>query len=268
MDGQEPKTAFITGAASGLGRELARQYLAAGWRVAVFDCDHAGLAAAWPDADARVLVLPGDVRSEHDLAGARDRVLTEWGRIDLLVNNAGVALAGALEACSADDWEWIVQINLLGVVRGCRLFLPAMRAQRAGHVVNVASMAGLLYPPGMAAYCATKAGVIALSEVLQAELDGSGIGVSVVCPAFFRTGLARTSRTATPELRRVIEHLVGDSTVPAARIAAAIRAGVSHRRFLITTHRRESLVWLCKRLLPQTWFFRLMMRALRATRPS
>lgn len=268
MNGQGPRTVFITGAASGLGCELARQYLVAGWRVAVFDCDQAGLAAAWLGAEANVLVLPGDVRSEDDLGAARDRVLAEWGRIDLLVNNAGVALAGDLEACSADDWDWIVQINLLGVVRGCRVFLPAMRAQRDGHVVNIASMAGLLYPPGMSAYCATKAGVVALSEVLQAELAGSGVGVSVVCPAFFRTGLARTSRTVTSELRRTIEHLVGDSTVPAARIAAAIRAGVSRRRFLITTHRRESLVWMCKRLLPQAWFFRLMMRALRTARPS
>lgn len=255
--------AFITGAASGLGLALAGQYLAAGWQVAAIDCDGAALMRLKDRELAGALTLVCDVTSESALIGARDAVMATWGRIDLLVNNAGVALAGALEACSEADWQWVVEINLLGVVRGCRLFLPLLRAQRSGHIINIASVAALIHPPGMSAYCATKAAVLALSEVLEAELQGSGVGVSVVCPAFFRTGLANTSRTTTPALRRAIEQRVGQAHMDAATVATRIRAGVAAGRFMITTHPLETWLWRLKRVLPHPWYFGLMMWVLR-----
>lgn len=260
----ESRCVLITGGASGLGLALAAHYLRAGWRVAVADHDAEVLARSVAGPLSGALALDCDVRVEADLIRAREQLLAAWGRIDLLVNNAGVAVAGRLEDCAEADWQWIVDINLLGVVRGCRAFLPQMRAQGHGQVVNVASLAGLIHPPLMAAYCATKAAVVALSEVLEAELAGSGVAVSVVCPGFFRTGLARTSRTTTPELRAAIRRLVAGAPVSAERVAAQVAAGIAARRFLITTHRPETLLWMCKRLLPHALFLRLMVRLMAA----
>lgn len=257
------RTVFITGGASGLGLALARQYLAEGWRVAVADRDGDALARVGREALPGALLLACDVTSESDMTAVRDALASAWERLDLVINNAGVAVAGTVEECPQADWDWIVGINLLGVVRGCRLFLPRLRAQGHGQLVNVASVAGLIHPPGMAAYCATKAAVVALSQSLQAELDGSGVSVSVVCPAFFRTGLARTSRAATPELQHRIEQLVTGSSVSADEVARKVRAGIARRRFLITTHRRETAAWLLKRLLPNDWFLRLLLLGMR-----
>src|SRR3546814_5641416 len=132
-----------------------------------------------------------DVRSEADLITAREQMVKQFGCVDLLFNNAGVAQSGPIDETTMDDWQWIVAINLLGVVRGCRVFTPLMKTQGSGVIVNIASMAGLIHPPQMAAYNTTKAAVVALSETLKAELHRYGIQVSVVCQAFFRTKIGR-----------------------------------------------------------------------------
>lgn len=249
---------FITGGASGLGLALARQYLAAGAKVAIGDCDASALARVMRSDLVGALAFQCDVRVEADLLAAAEALLAAWGRIDLVFNNAGVAVAGSIEDTPLGDWQWIVDINLMGVVRGCRVFVPLMRRQGHGRIINISSMAGLLSPPAMSAYCATKAAVVALSEVMQVELHGSGVGVCVVCPAFFRTGLALHSRAVTSDLRATVEQLVSDSPVSADEIAQRVRSGVARRQFLILTHRAEGLIWVLKRVLPQAWFSRLM----------
>ena len=260
------RNVFITGGASGLGLALATQYLAAGWQVAIGDHNREALAAVASGPLANALALECDVTVETDLEAARDTLLAAWGRIDLVINNAGVAVAGPVADCPSADWDWIVGINLLGVARGCRIFAPVLIRQGHGHIVNISSMAALLFPPSMAAYCATKAAVVALSEVLEVELANSGVSVSVVCPAFFRTGLADHSRTTSPELKGTVERLVGKAPVDADTIARRVRSGIAARRFLITTHRSETLAWHVKRILPHAWFHRLMMVALRRAR--
>ncbi len=252
------QTVFITGGASGLGFALASQYLQAGWQVAVGDRDAVALVRALDGELAGAFGMVCDVTLDADLERARDAVLARWGSIDLIYNNAGVALAGSLEDGLPGDWQWIIDTNLMGVVRGCRIFAPVLRAQGRGRLVNIASMAGMIHPPGMSAYCATKAAVVALSEVLEIELAGSGVGVSVVCPGFFRTALARHGRASSPVLRQVAERLVGGAAVSADAVATKIRAGVARGHFFILTHRLERGLWWLKRLLPHTWFVRLM----------
>ena len=125
-----------------------------------------------------------------------------WGGLDVLVNNAGVAGGGRLDVASLDEWRWITDINLFGVVRGTRAFVPMLKAQRSGHVVNVASLAGLVHPAGMASYNAVKAAVVALTETTGHELAAYGVRASVVCPSYFRTGLVDRMRARTPRSAR------------------------------------------------------------------
>jgi NAD(P)-dependent dehydrogenase (short-subunit alcohol dehydrogenase family) len=245
---------LITGAASGLGLALATRYAQDGRRVLLTDQDPdaleravAGIGAAHAD---RLATLVLDVRLDEDWDAARAWVASHWGGLDVLVNNAGVATGGRFEHLPTEDWDWILQINLMGVVRGCRTFVPMMREQRSGHLVNIASAAGLLNPPVMASYNVVKAGVVSLSETLRHELEPAGITTSVVCPTFFRTGLAGTFRTPDEAVRRTMEKLVTQSSVPADVIAGRIQAGVAKGRFLILTDREGAVAYAVKRFVP------------------
>ena len=141
------------------------------------------------------------------LAAEADRA---FGGTDLVVNNAGVAVGGPVGAVPLDDWKWIFGVNLWGVIYGCHVFVPRFKAQGHGHVINVASAAGLLSAPEMGPYNVTKAGVVALSETLAAELSGTGVGVTVLCPTFFRTNiLASSPRPHEPQGANAIEQADG-----------------------------------------------------------
>lgn len=245
---------LITGAASGLGHALARRYAADGWRVLLTDQDEDALGRA-----VEALPAPGretaatrvlDVRSDEDWADARAWVEEHWGGLDVLVNNAGVATGGRFAHLPIEDWEWILSINLMGVVRGCRTFVPLFEDQGDGHLVNIASAAGLLNPPVMASYNVVKSGVVSLSETLRWELEPAGIRTTVVCPTFFRTGLAGTFRTPDDAVRRSMEKLVTQSSVPAERIADRIVEGVAKGRFLVLTDRQGVVAYAVKRFVP------------------
>ena len=149
-----------------------------------------------------------------------------WGGLDVLVNNAGVAGGGRIDVAGIDEWQWIIEINLLGVVRGCRTFTPMFKRQRSGRIVNVASLAGLVHPAGMASYNAVKAGVVALTETLGHELAPYGVQASVVCPSYFRTNLMASLRGADEALGAVVTQLVESSPFTADEIAAAVLAGI------------------------------------------
>ena len=187
-----PRRVLVTGGASGLGLALVRALVARGDHVLATDLQ-ADRPDALPEAAA---YLPLDVRSDDAWAAALAHVRETWGGLDLLVNNAGVAAGGRIDVATMDEWHWIVDINLLGVVRGCRTFTPLLKEQGNGHIVNTASLAGLVHAPGMAAYNTVKAGVVALSETLSHELAPHGIDVSVVCPSFFRTNLGSSFQGA------------------------------------------------------------------------
>ena len=259
------KRIFITGGASGLGRALAERYARAGWRVCIGDLDVERCA----DALAAIRVhsphsqaLACDVTREDALQAAADWLQREWGGVDVVINNAGVAQMGGIAETTLDDWRWAVDINLLGVVRGCKVFAPLLRTQGGGQLVNIASMAGLVHMPNAAAYNATKAAVVALSETLQLELEPDGIRVSVVCPAFFRTDLARNMRAANPQLEGMTKRLVERARIGADEIAERIFAGIERGDPHILTHPEARRFWRLKRMLPYRWYLALMRRQL------
>ena len=263
------KRIFITGGASGLGRALAERHARAGWRVCIGDLDVERCAealAAIRTHSPHSHALACDVTREEALLAAADWLQREWGGIDVVVNNAGVAQMGGIADTSLDDWQWAIDINLLGVVRGCKVFVPLLRAKeaggRGGQLVNIASMAGLVHMPQAAAYNATKAAVVALSETLQLELEPDGIRVSVVCPAFFRTDLARNMRAANPQLEGMTKRLVERARIGADEIAERIFAGIERGDPHILTHPEARRFWRLKRMLPYRWYLALMRRQL------
>ena len=263
------KRIFITGGASGLGRALAERHARAGWRVCIGDLDMercAGALAAIRVHSPCSHALACDVTREDALQAAADWLQREWGGVDVVVNNAGVAQMGGIAETSLEDWRWAVDINLLGVVRGCKVFVPLLRARdaggRGGQLVNIASMAGLVHMPQASAYNATKAAVVALSETLQLELEADGIRVSVVCPAFFRTGLAGNMRAANPALEGMTKRLVERARIGADEIADRIFDGMARGDPHILTHPEARRFWRMRRLLPYRLYLALMRRQL------
>jgi NAD(P)-dependent dehydrogenase (short-subunit alcohol dehydrogenase family) len=211
---------LVTGAASGLGAALTAAFRGRGDEVLATDVA--------PGADLHL-----DVRSDDDWAAALARVEEQWGGLDVLVNNAGVAGGGRVDVAGLDEWEWITEINLFGVVRGTRTFTPMFKRQRSGHVVNVASLAGLVHPAGMGSYNAVKAGVVAFTETVGHELAGYGVTASVVCPSYFRTNLLASMRGRDEAVGQVIGRLVDSSPVSADDVAAAVLDGIDRGEELI-----------------------------------
>jgi len=259
---------FVTGGASGLGRAIAERFAREGARVCIADLhDERGeeTRAALVRLGAReALYAHVDVRDEAAIEAQAKHLDEAWGGIDVVVNNAGVALAGAIDEVSLDDWRWIVDINLLGVVRGCRVFVPRLKKQRSGHIVNVASMAGLLDVPLMSSYNATKAAVVSLSETLQNELLEHGIGVSVACPSFFQTNLGESMRTSDPTLRSRMDRLLARGPLTAADVASSIYDAIAEGRFYVLPHRDGRVAWALKRALPRAVYTALAARQMRA----
>jgi len=206
---------LVTGAASGLGEALVARFRDRGDDV---------LATDRVDADGIDLVL--DITSDTDWAAAVAAVEERWGGLDVLVNNAGVAGGGRIDRCSIEEWQWITDINLFGVVRGTRAFVPMLKAQGSGHLVNVGSLAGLVHPAGMGSYNAVKAAVVAFTETCGHELASYGIRASVVCPSYFRTNLMDSMQGTDEVVGHVISGLVERSQVTADDIAAAVLAGM------------------------------------------
>jgi NAD(P)-dependent dehydrogenase (short-subunit alcohol dehydrogenase family) len=260
------KRIFITGGASGLGRALAERYARAGFCVCIGDIHDtrgAETLAALQELGVPAHYLRCDVTRDADLSAAANWLERSWGGVDIVVNNAGVALCGTIDEVSLSDWQWAVDINLLGVVRGCKAFAPLFRRQGGGRFVNISSVAGLLHPPVMSAYCATKAAVVALSESLRLELARDRIGVSVVCPAFFRTNLTETMRAGNPEAARLTRRLVDKARRGAPEIAELVFAGVQRGDFHILTHFDSKIGWLVKRLTPYAFYIAWMERSTR-----
>lgn len=261
----------ITGAASGLGRALAMAWARRGACVAVTDRDGAGAEAVLDALRAEGgtgFSAALDVTDETGFAAVAERVQAEWQGLDVLVNNAGVATAGTVLEAPVSQWQRALDINLLGAVRGVRAFGPLIA--RGGHVVNIASFAGIANPPAMASYNAAKAAVISLSESLRFELAPRGIGVSVACPAFFKTRLLETSaanaeaeRDIAPHMGAIVARLMDKAQVTAEDVAADILGAVDRRRFLVITHRDSRRQALLKRLSPET-YFRVAAKATRA----
>lgn len=247
---------FITGGASGLGRAIALRYAREGARVCIGDIapeQGAEVEREINQAGGEGYFVTCDVRRLDDFEKVRDDLLQRWGGVDVVVNNAGVASAGSIEDTTIADWEWILDINVLGVVRGCKAFTPLFKQQRAGAFVNVASMAGLMLAPLMDSYNVSKAGVIALSETLSQELRDAGIHISCVCPAFFQTNLASTMRSDIPGVAQNVNKLMKRSSITADDVAEDVVRSVKNKSFWVLPHARERRLWMLKRHAPRAF---------------
>jgi NAD(P)-dependent dehydrogenase (short-subunit alcohol dehydrogenase family) len=248
---------LITGAGSGLGRALALRHAARGERIACVDllAERAEETRAMLPGD-RHLALCADVGDDASMTALQRQVDAAWGGVDLLYNNAGIASGGAMVDTTMDEWRRLLEINLLGVVRGCRAFLPGMLAARHGHIINTASFAGLAGAPSIMSYGVSKAAVVALSEQLRAECAGSGVAVSVLCPAFFQTNLCQ-NWVGDPRLRGFATKMMEKSTDSLDAVADRVVAAVARGEFMILPTRAEPLRWRIKRWFPELYFRRL-----------
>jgi NAD(P)-dependent dehydrogenase (short-subunit alcohol dehydrogenase family) len=239
------RVAVVTGGASGIGRALCLAFAGAGAHVVVADLDEAGMAetvAGVAKAGRRAIAVRTDVSRLADVRALADRAWSELGGAHVLCNNAGVALWGGLDTATHQDWEWAIGVNLWGVIHGVEAFVPRMIAQRAeGHIVNTASMAGLIASEGLGVYNTTKYAVVGLSETLQKDLRRHEIGVSVLCPMGVTTRIRQSARNRPAALRNAAGpvsggevELIGRYLTTEHAAERVLRAVLANRLYVIT----------------------------------
>src|SRR5438093_4151909 len=198
MENLKDKTAVVTGGASGIGRALCLAFAGEGAHVVVADIDEAGMAetaAGVKKAGTKALTVKTDVTKLASVQALAERTWAEMGGAHVVCNNAGVAVHGSLESATHRDWEWVLAVNLWGVIHGVEAFVPRLIAQKQpGHIVNTASMAGLIASQGLGVYNTSKYAVVGLSETLAKDLRPYGIGVSVLCPMGVATRIREAAR--------------------------------------------------------------------------
>ncbi len=245
------RKAIVTGAASGIGRQIALELARHGAAMSLWDVDEAGLKATAElvaAAGASAITRRCDLSDRGQITAAVQDTLQQWGRVDVLVNNAGVAYYGAADRMTPPQWDWVLGVNLMAPVQLIRELLPTFLAQGGGHVVNVSSIGGLVAQTRLAAYHASKFALVGLTEALRAEYDHRGIGFTAVCPGMTRTAFVDntvTSRTKRP--RMLPRWLTIEPDVVARRTIAAIRSN----RGLVLVGPMAHALWFLKRLSPR-----------------
>jgi NAD(P)-dependent dehydrogenase (short-subunit alcohol dehydrogenase family) len=250
------KVAVVTGAASGIGRAMADRFAAEGMRLVLADVERGVLeraAGEIAETGAELISLPTDVSNESDVQALAAATFERFGTVHVVCNNAGVGSRGlTINDLPTQDYEWVFGVNLWGVIHGLRAFLPHLRLQDEGHIVNTASVSGLYHLPRMGPYNASKAAVIALSETLQFELaaEGSHVGVSVVCPSWVRTNISAAVRNiperlawdlTTEQAAEMAEYKAKrraqqPEAMEAADVAAQVVDAIHRQRFYVITH--------------------------------
>ncbi|MEI7623081.1 MAG: SDR family NAD(P)-dependent oxidoreductase [Actinomycetes bacterium] len=246
MEQLSGKVVVVTGAASGIGLALAKKFGAEGMKVVMADIEVPALEAAsagLPSSVERITVVC-DVSDGAQIESLRQTALDAFGAVHLVCNNAGVGGGGAMSDINAEDWKWVIEVDLWSVIHGVRVFLPGLLEQGEGHIVNTASVAGLFSAPFMGPYNIAKYGVVALSETLCSELlmQQSPVGVSVLCPSWVKTKIASSVRNkpgATAEeadmLSEMVQPLI-DQGIDPDLVADAVVAAVKSKTFWIITH--------------------------------
>jgi NAD(P)-dependent dehydrogenase (short-subunit alcohol dehydrogenase family) len=251
MDEFRDRVAVVTGGAGGIGRAMAERFAAAGMRLVLADVEEAVLATTVAELEASgatVIGVPTDVSVAGDVDAVRDRALDAFGAVHVVCNNAGVGGGGIVDAPLA-LWEWVLGVNLFGVVHGVHTFLPLLVEQDEGHIVNTASLAGLGGVAGLGVYCTSKFAVVGLSESLHYDLAarGSAVGVSVLCPGFVQTQIGNSARNAPPSLAawqatdhaeatRDMANALAAAGIEPAVVADAVFEAIAHHRFFIVPH--------------------------------
>jgi len=253
--------AIVTGGASGLGRAIAQELTARGWTVARVDL----AGPNWPPAGSALETVL-DVRDAAGWKALHDRLRAEWPVLDLLVNAAGVGAAAAVGSLPEAQWRRVLDTNLLGTALGCETFVPWLREHpRRSYLVNIASIAGLVAPPSLAAYGASKAGVVALSDAIAAEVPRGRPCVTVACPGFFRSGLLETWHFAGETTMREAHRRMNGAWWTSERVARRVLAAAGRNRRYLVVGVQARWLWRLKRLAPRatTAAFRAAYRRLR-----
>jgi NAD(P)-dependent dehydrogenase (short-subunit alcohol dehydrogenase family) len=253
------KSVVVTGASSGLGRGLALEFARAGAaKVAMIDVDEEGLAGTKVLVEAqgaRATTRRVDVSVYSQMEEFASGLLAEWGAVDILVNNAGVGVGGELKDVDVRDFDWIVGINLMGEVYGTRLFLPQMIERGSGHIVNIASLSGLVLLPFHLPYTTTKFGLAGFSEALWAEARRFGVGVTLVCPGAIKTSILQNTRI-TAQLdgqRKFVERFqaqLEEKGMEPEDVARLVIKAVERDRFLLLTGPESYVMYYLRRLAP------------------
>jgi len=252
MENLQGKVAVITGGASGIGWAVARRAAAEGMKVVIADIEEGALKQAERELTSQgtdAIAVATDVADAASVRELRERALRRYGAVHLVHNNAGVGGGGPIWEVPEQDWRWILGVNLWGVIHGVTTFVPLLMEQGEGHVVNTASIAGLVTAPFIGPYNATKQAVVAVSETLYKDLEAagaSGVGVSVLCPGFVQTRIADSGRNrpdwapgreveGAEDARSLIKDLV-DGGIPAEVVAERVLDAVRTDTFYILTH--------------------------------
>lgn len=250
------KVAVVTGAGSGIGRETALACARRGAALAICDVDEAGLAETAGRARSggvEVMAERVDVSRPEQVDAFALQAESRFNGIDLLVNNAGIGVMASFEDTELEDWRRLLEINLMGVVHGCRAFVPEMKRRGAGHVVNVASQAGFQASPALPAYSASKFAVFGFSEALRAELRPAGIGVTIACPGVVNTAITRSSTvrgSGSAERQERITRLYERRNYGPEKVAERILRAVERNRTVAPITPEAHIAYALSRALP------------------
>ena len=249
------KRAFVTGAASGLGLSICENLAGKGWKLLIADINAERLAQAdtkLQSLGAATLPMIFDVTDYAALESAASAIEEAWGGVDLVFNNAGIAICGAIDELSLEDWEKTINVDLWSVIYGRKIFTPMLKRQGGGYLINTASSAGTLAAPEMACYNVAKAGVVSLSETLKMELSKDNIGVSVICPTVFVTSLSDSLTGGRPMEKSLLRQLER-SKVSAKDITNDVIRAIEKERLYIITQADARWGWRLKRFFPELY---------------
>lgn len=247
------KTAVITGAGSGIGRAVSLALARRGFAVGISDIDVNGAAETLEmvrRAGGSGEVWCCDVRSVDEIEAMADYFFETWGGVGIVVNNAGVADVGYVGDIPVELWQRTVNTNLWGVIYGCHSFIPRMKAQGFGHIINTASAAGFMNMPEMGPYNTVKAGIIALSETLKVELAPFNVGVTVLCPTFIDTNLFKNTTTTDEWEEELVDALFCNAKVTADEVAEKTLRAVDRNRLYVAPQFTARWAWRLKRVNP------------------
>jgi NAD(P)-dependent dehydrogenase (short-subunit alcohol dehydrogenase family) len=246
MENFQDRVAVVTGGASGIGRAMALAFAREGAKVAIADVDETGMAEtvnSITEAGGEAQAIQTDVSELEQVVALASRVQDAFGPVHIVCNNAGVAIWGGLESITYLDWQWVMGVNLWGVIHGLQAFLPSMKAHgQGGHIVNTASMAGLIASEGLGIYNTTKYAVVGLSETLVKDLRPYNIGVSVLCPMEVATRINDSARNRPESLRNPPDHVEAKPvelfgrTLQPEEVAESVVAAMRANQLYIITH--------------------------------
>lgn len=260
------KSIVITGGASGLGLAMAKKWASTGAHICIADRNDEQAESVIKqinEAGGAGFFCQCDITDDDSVKSLKAFADENLPPVDLLINNAGVPTAGGLMDETLEAWQWVLDINLKGMVRVTQAFLPGMIQRKSGYILNTASQAGLTPAPLMASYNATKAAVVALSETMKLELEQFNIGVSVLCPAFVKTNLDKSLPAGQSAMQKTVSRAIEKATFTPEMIADITFSAIKKNIFMIITHKDGRQIYRIKRFLPSL-YFAIMRRKLKA----